>query len=207
MNNQKLTVLELSKQLEVTRGSLHIARNHTTITNALPSSYNVGFHTAGCIQLLLIFFPSIEQRVVRHTAFHDYPEFVTGDVVGSAKKTYPDLDDILCVIENEIENEYKVFGEDCVLTELEYIVFELIDRSELLLWCYEQLELGCRSPRFLRMVERVSNAVKKFTDQIKSHDTRQADEYTKMIVEGSSNLFAALSARNPMSSNYVRDRI
>ena len=148
---------KLTDALEVVRISSTIVRNHTTLVPN-GAGYNNGAHIGNCIQLLLLTFPQAGPNLVRHTVFHDYPEHVTGDIVGDAKVKFPELKDIVDHIENQIDEEYQILkGWD--MTPYENKILKVVDRLELFLWCREQAELGCRAPRFLNMCKRVDVAI------------------------------------------------
>ena len=186
----------LAKQLEVTRISLGIIRNHSTITNAQPSAYNVGNHTGGVIQLLLLFFPKASTALVRVLAFHDYSEFATGDIVGSAKTKYPKLGDVVEEIEDLLEDEYKLM-DGCELTDLEWLVHDIVDRAELLFWAFEQYDCGCRAPRFLNMMTRVTKKVFELFDEVAKPENglkKRNHDYEKHLRKGVSNLKTILSS-------------
>jgi hypothetical protein len=182
----------LLKQLEVTRGSNTIIRNHTTVTNSPPNAYNIGNHLGGGVQLLLLFFPDASLELIRHWTFHDYLEYETGDVVGAAKVKYPKLGVVLGEIENDLEvNEYKIL-EGFELLPLEKIVLDFIDRGELLLWCFEQYHMGCRTKRFLKMMNRVAEKVKKLREQFNDTISRNKSEYDKHLHDGVNTLYSVI---------------
>ncbi|QNH71431.1 hypothetical protein PP938_gp204 [Rhizobium phage AF3] len=182
----------LLKQLEVTRGSNTIIRNHTTVTNSPPSAYNIGNHLGGGLQLLLLFFPDASLELIRWWAFHDYLEYETGDVVGAAKVKYPQLNKVLAEIEDDLEkNEYKIL-EGFEIEPLEKIVLDFIDRAELLLWCFEQYHMGCRTKRFLKMMNRVGEKVKKLRDEFNSKISKRPSEYDAHLSKGVANLYTII---------------
>lgn len=149
--------------LEVVRISSTIVRNHTTLVPN-GAGYNNGAHIGNCIQLLLLTFPNAGPNLVRHTVFHDYPEHVTGDIVGDAKVKFPELKDVIDYIENQTDEHYKILqGWDMVPYENK--ILKVVDRLELFLWCREQAELGCRAPRFLNMCKRVDTAIFDFLSE------------------------------------------
>ena len=204
-----MQVIELvEKQLEATRLSLTVLRNHTTITNSQPSAYSVGCHIGGVIQLLLLFYPDASRNLVRQMAFHDYLEIETGDIVGAAKVKYPELNEILNKIETDLdEKEYKILC-DYPLAPIEKFVHDLIDRAELLFWCFEQYQTGCRAPRFLKMMRRVYEKVHKLQGQI--YESVGRDEYESNIGYGTKKLeviigrkidqLAKIGGVNPLSA-------
>lgn len=146
--------VRLDEQIEVTRISNTVIRNHTTqVANGL--SYTVGMHIGGCVQLLLLAFPRVRSEMTRALVFHDYPEFATGDIVGSAKTEYPELGEASTSVENKVEKKYKIMKGHMIYQE-ESVLLELIDRVELLYWCSEQYDIGCRAKRFMKMYQRVS---------------------------------------------------
>ena len=178
----------VEKQLEATRLSLTVIRNHTTITNSQPSAYSVGCHIGGVIQMLLLFYPNSSKNLVRQMAFHDYLEIETGDVVGAAKVKYPELGKVLEKIEADLdEKEYKILC-DYPLTATEKYVHDLIDRAELLFWCFEQYQTGCRAPRFLKMMKRVHEKVMKLVDQIGDYEGKETGSYEFDLAHGTFNL-------------------
>ncbi|QIG69703.1 hypothetical protein EVB81_134 [Rhizobium phage RHph_I46] len=182
----------LLKQLEVTRGSNTIIRNHTTVTNSPPNAYNIGNHLGGGLQLLLLFFPDASIELIRHWAFHDYLEYETGDIVGAAKVKYPKLGTVLDEIETDLEkNEYKVL-EGFDLIPLEKIVLDYIDRGELLLWCFEQYHMGCRTKRFLKMMNRVGEKVKKLRETFNSTISKQRSEYDEHLHKGVNTMYTVI---------------
>jgi hypothetical protein len=184
----------LIKQFEVTRGSNTILRNHTTVTNAQPSSYSVGMHIGGCVQMLLLCYPKASQTLTRRIVFHDYEEYLTGDVVGSAKVKFPALGLVLKEVEAAIDREYKI-NEGHDLSNLEHIVLELVDRAELLVWCYEQYEMGCRTPRFLAMMTRVAEKVHQLKQKFEQNMPGHPSEYEKHLSDGTANLYAYIQFR------------
>ncbi|QIW87887.1 hypothetical protein Ab1vBOLIVR5_gp239 [Agrobacterium phage OLIVR5] len=150
----------LMKQLEVVRISSGIIRNHTTMVSN-GSAYSNGAHIGNCIQLLLLVLPTASPALIRHTVFHDYPEFVTGDIVGDAKVKFPELKAVVDIIEEKIDKEFIILdGYD--MNEAEQKFLKALDRLELYIWCLEQYQLGCRSPRFMKMVDRLEIAVVDF---------------------------------------------
>ncbi|QNH71849.1 hypothetical protein P9VFCI_119 [Rhizobium phage P9VFCI] len=181
----------LLKQLEVTRGSNTIIRNHTTVTNSPPSAYNIGNHIGGGVQLLLLFFPDASLELIRHWTFHDYPEYITGDVVGAVKVSYPKLAAALGEVEADVEKEHKIL-EGFELEPLERIILDYIDRAELLLWCFEQYHMGCRTKRFLKMMNRVGEKVKKLRDEFNSKISKRPSEYDAHLSKGVSNLYTII---------------
>jgi hypothetical protein len=189
----------LLKQLEVTRVSNTVIRNHTTVTNGQPTAYNVGNHVGGVIQLLLLLFPKASTALVRIMAFHDYQEAVTGDVIGSAKVKFPKLRDVLEEIETAVDEEYKII-DGCELSDLEWIIHDLVDRGELLLWCYEQYECGCRTPRFLKMLNRVSEKVYDLIVNFRKNILKNATAYDKHLLEGVNAFEVVLTAINPVKA-------
>lgn len=147
----------LMDSLEVVRISSTIVRNHTTLVPN-GAGYNNGAHIGNCIQLLLLTFPTAGPNLIRHTVFHDYPEHVTGDIVGDAKVKFPELKELVDYIENKTDEHYKIL-EGWEMTPYENKILKIVDRLELFLWCREQAELGCRAPRFLNMCNRVDAAI------------------------------------------------
>lgn len=151
---------KLMSQLEVVRVSSQIIRNHTTmVSNGV--SYTNGSHVGNCIQLLLLAFPTASTELIRHMVFHDYPEHVTGDIVGNAKVKYPKLKELVDLIEDDIDEEYKIL-EGYVMTPVEEKILKSVDRLELYLWCMDQYFLGCRNPRFMKMIKRLETAIYDF---------------------------------------------
>ncbi|AKE44635.1 hypothetical protein AU106_gp004 [Sinorhizobium phage phiM9] len=184
----------LLKQFEVTRGSNTIVRNHTTVTNSPPNSYNVGNHVGGCVQTLLLCFPRASTALIRWMAFHDYSEYETGDIVGSAKVKHPTLGKVVKEIEDKIEEEYQILvGYD--LTELEKIVVDYVDRAELLLWCFEQYEMGCRTKRFLNMMKRVDQKVLQLKNEFVDERPLQPSAYEMHLHDGVVRLSQVVAAR------------
>lgn len=150
------------RQIGVTRISNTIIRNHTTeVSNGL--NYTVGSHIGGAVQLLLLLYPDASPNLIRHVAFHDYPEFETGDIIGSAKSKHPELDRVLAEIEEAVEKEYKIL-EGYLLSSEEEQVLKIVDRLELLIWCENQHKMGCRTDRFMAMYIRVGQTTKKLLE-------------------------------------------
>ena len=147
----------ISEKVDAVRNSNNIIRNHSTlVSNGF--GYTVGFHIGGSVQLLFLIFQNPSVNLIRHVAFHDWPETITGDVVGHAKKRFPKLGEVLEEVEAEVEEEYEIIGDE-PLTEVEHEILKMIDRLDLLLWCYDQYELGCKTQRFLNMFARVKGEV------------------------------------------------
>ncbi len=164
---------ELYQKLEITRISNTVLSNHTTQTNN-GFGYTVGQHVTGCIQILLIYFPWSSKNLIQQIVFHDYAEAVTGDVVGNAKKLYPELKAALDIVEKRVDEKYNIVT-NYPITEKEYEILELVDKVELLLWCYEQFLSGCRLPRFLSMLKRVEGTAFEMFDIMKK-DCGRFDE-------------------------------
>nr|CAI3971245.1 hypothetical protein ORM20_00196 [Ochrobactrum phage ORM_20] len=169
----------LQNRLEVVRISSTIIRNHTTLVPN-GTGYNNGCHIGNCIQLLLLTFPNAGPNLIRHTVFHDYPEYITGDIVGDAKVKFPELKDIVDHIENKVDDEFKIL-QGWEMTPYENKILKVVDRLELFLWCREQAELGCRAPRFLKMCNRVDAAIFDFLQDayvlLKEEFENLSDEY------------------------------
>ena len=114
-----------------------IKRYHTAI---IVGEQNVGEHTYGVCQLVRHFTEeNWSKQLMRAALDHDITEYYTGDIPHPTKQMYPDLNDMVHEIEDEIKG---VLGMDYTLTEEEQVILRCADLIESAHFGLYQLKLG-----------------------------------------------------------------
>lgn len=117
------------------RDAAAVTRYHTKRTLRQQS---LADHSYGVIQLLNYVWPECRKELLLAGAFHDLPEYVTGDIPAPIKRKCPQLGLILEELEKGTAPLYQEFG----LSVAEELVLGWCDTFELVLWCHEEVMLG-----------------------------------------------------------------
>lgn len=116
----------------------HVERAHCTPHHG---SYNLAQHCWQVETLLLLLHPNPSRELLIAAHWHDAPERWTGDVPGPAKWIDgDDLETALSSIEDRIRNNTLTGVATLTTAEAEWL--KICDRLELLLWTYDQQQLG-----------------------------------------------------------------
>ena len=112
---------------------VHTVPHHGSYTNAN--------HQHNCLSLLFILYPAGAPsfNLIQAMHWHDTAERWTGDLPGPLKYTFPELSDLVDVVENRC---FEYLGIVVDLDEDEYKWLRAIDKIELWLWSADQITMG-----------------------------------------------------------------
>jgi 5'-deoxynucleotidase YfbR-like HD superfamily hydrolase len=95
-----------------------------------------------CLILTQVFGDKVTKNLLKAALFHDLAEIETGDIPAPAKRRYSLLHSGVLEAEVTFEMEHKI---DVGLTKEEHKMLKFADYYELVLFCFDQLELGNRN--------------------------------------------------------------
>lgn len=137
--------LTAKQRVKITREANTVERAHTV---PHVTSYNVGYHKANMLDMLLILYPDAPMAVVKWIVAHDTPERFTGDIPSPAKWTGAVDRDALIKVEEEINA--CIYGEECRVDPQWALICTGLDLLELYLWALDQIMLGNRNLNTMR---------------------------------------------------------
>jgi 5'-deoxynucleotidase YfbR-like HD superfamily hydrolase len=95
-----------------------------------------------CLILTQVFEKKVTANLLKAALFHDLAEVETGDIPAPAKRRYKELHAGAIMAEVTFEREHKI---DVGLSKEEHKMLKFADCYELVLFCFDQLELGNRN--------------------------------------------------------------
>lgn len=84
--------------------------------------------------------PSASRDLILEALTHDTYECITGDVPSTAKDQYPGLKEMLCKIEESLDESFKIKSDK--LTEYDRFILKLADHIEAYLFANEMFSKG-----------------------------------------------------------------
>jgi hypothetical protein len=126
-----------TERVRFLREASRVVRCHTH--GAPDPAYNVGLHTHGIMDLLLVLHPDPPLELIKAVQWHDAPERYTGDTPAITKWHSTDIANALSRLEVRI---HEHFGTQTVLDRSEVNWLVCLDKLELLFWANEQRALG-----------------------------------------------------------------
>lgn len=127
----------MSDRLWALRETGHVERAHCVPHHG---GYSLAAHQWQVVTLILLLHPRPSRELIIAAHFHDAPERWTGDVPGPAK--WMDGDDLEAALTRVEQRARDECGLSISLTDAEAEWLKVCDRLELLLWCYDQQQLG-----------------------------------------------------------------
>lgn len=126
-----------TERVRFLREASRVLRCHT---HGCPDpAYNVGLHTHGIMDLLLVLHPDPSLNLIKACQWHDAPERYTGDTPAITKWHDVAIAQGLADLERKVAAH---FGISVALEEDEVLWLHALDKLELLLWANEQRALG-----------------------------------------------------------------
>jgi 5'-deoxynucleotidase YfbR-like HD superfamily hydrolase len=128
--------VEQLERLYKLREAASVERFHTARTLRRQS---VGEHSFNVAMIIQAIAPGVRKNALLGALYHDLPEIATGDIPAPVKWANPTLRAVLGRIENETK---KGLGLEVELSDAEVHILQWADMFELLLWAYEEYNMG-----------------------------------------------------------------
>lgn len=130
---------ELIKQVNFIRKGGATKRYHTIHTIG---ENTVAHHSFGVACLIWLLDPTAETRLIMAGLAHDLAEQVTGDISSPTKRRFPELAEMVQLMEDEILESQGMFFQ---LSKEEQRTLKLADCMDGMLYCIGEYELGNRT--------------------------------------------------------------